>query len=72
MGISLARNVFFLGGVKVGEGHLPNNHMPSRKGNFVGAQVLTQVRTILEQLSGRRSKGWGDRLFLEGAREWRS
>lgn len=47
-----------------------NNHMPSRKWNFAGAQVLAQVMTILEQLGGRGPKGWDDRLFLEGAREW--
>lgn len=48
---------------------MPKNHMPSRKGNFGGAQVLAQVMTFLEQLGGRRPKGWNDRLFLEGARE---
>lgn len=48
---------------------MPKNHMPSRKGNFGGAQVLAQVTTFLEQLGGRRPKGWNDRLFLEGARE---
>lgn len=49
---------------------MPNSHMPSRKGDFVGAQVLTQVMTFLEQLGGREPTGWGDRLFLEGARKW--
>lgn len=46
-----------------------NNHMPSRKGNFGGAQVLARVTTFLEQFGGREPKGWDDRLFLEGARE---
>lgn len=42
---------------------MPKNHMPSRKGNFGGAQVLAQVMTFLEQFGGRRPNGWNDRLF---------
>lgn len=45
---------------------MPSNHVPSRKGNSGGAYL----KTFLEQLGGSGPEGWGDRLFLEGAREW--
>lgn len=45
---------------------MPSNHVPSRKGNSGGAYL----KTFLEQLDGSGPEGWGDRLFLEGAREW--